>query len=95
MNDSLLSTFSYNSTILYNLYNQINGKEYHCKKKSKYLEQRDRIISILKNTTNLTYKELSDLFKEYGIEMSYVQISRICSKFGYIEKESDKKGQKA
>jgi len=61
----------------------------------KYREQRDICIYLLRKITKMTYQELSNLFGDYNIEMSYVQISRICAKFGDIEKESDKKDKKS
>ncbi len=70
----------------------------------KYREQRDIILYMLRKLSNLTYEKLSNLLGDYDIEMSYVQISRICAKFGdkadkVIEKQekdliTDEKGVK-
>lgn len=55
----------------------------------KYRQQRDIIIYVLRTRLNLSYRELENLFGDYDIEMSYVQIRNICAKFGDKEKEAD------
>jgi len=60
----------------------------------KYREQRDIILYLLRKTSKMTYQELANLLGDYNIEMSYVQISRICAKFGDKEQKSDKKSEK-
>lgn len=57
----------------------------------RYRDQRDIILYLLRKISDLTYEKLSNLLGDYDIEMSYVQISRICAKFGDKEKEKDKK----
>jgi len=60
----------------------------------KYREQRDLMIYLLRKNTKFTYQSMSNLLGDYDLDMSYVQLSRICAKFGEIEKEDDKKGKK-
>ncbi len=60
----------------------------------KYREQRDIIIYLLRKNLKLTYQELAELLSEYDFAISYVQIRNICVKFGDIEKEADRKGEK-
>jgi len=48
----------------------------------KYREQRDIIMYLFRKITKMKYKEMSNLFGDYDLEMSDVQISRICAKFG-------------
>lgn len=48
----------------------------------RYREQRDLILYLLRKHSNLTYEKLSNLLGDYDLEMSYVQISRICAKYG-------------
>lgn len=59
----------------------------------RYRDQRDILIYLMRKNTNLNYKELSNLFLDYDLELSYSQISRICAKYGDFEKESDKKAK--
>ena len=55
----------------------------------KYREQRDIMLYLIRKMTGLPYEKLSNLFGDYDLEMSHVQIRNICAKFG------DKGRQKA
>jgi len=57
----------------------------------RFKEQRDLLIWLFKNYTKMTYRELAEALVEYGFNMSFQQIGRICSKFGEILSEKDKK----
>ena len=52
----------------------------------KYREQRDLLLWLFKNYTAFTYKQIDSIIGEYGLEMSYAQISRICARFGGFHK---------
>ncbi len=56
----------------------------------KFREQRDLMIWLFKEYIKLTYKEIEEVLFEYDFNMSYVQISRICSKFGGISSKKIK-----
>jgi len=60
----------------------------------KYKEQRDVFIYLFRKISNFTYQEIANYLLDYGIDMSYSQIRNICTKFGDIEKETDKKDKK-
>jgi hypothetical protein len=60
----------------------------------KFKEQRDLMIWVLRKNMKLSYRELSELFSEYDLELSYVQIRSICVKFGDKESEKDLKDKK-
>ncbi len=74
-------------------------KEISCYKKKKiekrelnsfqkrFGEERNLLIHILKKKLNLSYRELSNLLKEFELSLSYVQIRSICAKFGDLEKK--------
>ncbi len=94
MNDPILSKFEYNSTILYTLFRKANNLNHRKSENVKYREQRDIIIFLLRKNLKLTYQELAELLSEYDFTISYVQIRNICVKFGDIEKEADRKGEK-
>ena len=53
----------------------------------KYREQRDIMLYLLRKMTKETYEKLSNMLGDYDLEMSHVQISRICAKFGDIKKQ--------
>lgn len=57
----------------------------------KYKEQRDLVIWLLRKKLELNYRQLEDYLLEYGIDISFQQLSKICGKFGDIEPESTKK----
>jgi hypothetical protein len=48
----------------------------------RYKEQRDLIIYLLRKNTTMTYEQISNLFLDYEIQISYQQIQKICAKFG-------------
>lgn len=56
----------------------------------RFKEQRDLMMWLFRSYTNITYKQMENLIAEYDFNMSYVQISRICSKFGQIAPEKIK-----
>lgn len=56
----------------------------------KFREQRDLMIYLFRKYTKLTYKELENLLGDYNLVMSYVQLSRICGKFGDTYEEIEK-----
>ncbi len=60
----------------------------------KYREQRDVILYLLRKNLKLTYEQLSNLIGDYDLDISYVQISRICAKFGDKETKKHDKGLK-
>jgi hypothetical protein len=49
---------------------------------TRYKEQRDILLHLLRKNLKLKYREVSELLLEYEIEMSHVQIRNICVKFG-------------
>lgn len=53
----------------------------------KYKEQRDLFIYLLRKNAKLTYREISNLLLDYNVDISYVQIRNICSKFGDEDKQ--------
>ena len=57
----------------------------------RYREQRDLILYLLRKNSKMTYEALSNLLGDYDLEMSFVQISRICAKFGDRIREEPKK----
>lgn len=59
----------------------------------KYREQRDICIYLLRKLTSITYEKLANLFSDYDLDMSHVQIRNICAKYGdkgHINKETAK-----
>lgn len=68
----------------------------------KYMEQRNILIYLLRKKLGLTYIQLSNLFADYDLDISSVQVGDICVKFGdkeigniyklkkTLEKERDK-----
>lgn len=61
----------------------------------KYKEQRDLVIWLLRKKLELNYRQLEDYLLEYGIDISFQQLSKICGKFGDIEPENTKKEPKS
>ena len=49
---------------------------------AKYKDQRDLFIYLLRKYMKLPYQQLENLISDYGLAISYVQLQRICSKFG-------------
>lgn len=60
----------------------------------RYKEQRDLLIYLLRKYSHLTYKELAVLLLDYEMDMSFVQLSRICTKFGDNLKDIEEKEEK-
>jgi len=58
---------------------------------SKYIQQRDIILNILRVETGKTFNELHVLLKKEGLNMSFQQIGKICSKFGDFSSVSGEK----
>lgn len=54
----------------------------------RYREQRDLILYLLRKTSKMSYQSLANLLLDYDLDLSFVQISRICAKFGDV---SDRK----
>lgn len=57
----------------------------------KYKEQRDRVLFLLRKSTEKSYQELEEMLLDYDVDISYVQIRNICVKFGDSEKLEVKK----
>ena len=57
----------------------------------RFREQRDLMIWLFRKYTKLTYRQLENIFSDYNLSMSFQQINRICTKFGDISTEEDKK----
>jgi hypothetical protein len=55
----------------------------------RYREQRDLMIYLFRKTTKMKYQHIENLLADYNLMMSYVQISRICAKFGDVSTEDD------
>jgi len=60
----------------------------------KYREQRDLVLFLLRKNTSMTYEQLANLLNDYDFEITYVQISRICAKFGDKSDKNDKLDKK-
>ncbi len=60
----------------------------------KFKEQRDLLIYLVRKNMKLSYREMSELFSEYDLPLSYVQIRALCVKFGDKETERDKNDAK-
>lgn len=56
----------------------------------KYREQRDLMIYLLRKGTKMSYREMANYFGDYDFEVSHVQISKICAKFGDITTQKEK-----
>jgi hypothetical protein len=56
----------------------------------KYREQRDVFIYLLRKQTKMTYEQISNMLLDYDIEMSYVQVQRICAKYGDRSEKTNK-----
>lgn len=57
----------------------------------RYREQRDLMIWLFRNYTQINYQQLENILFEYQFNVSYQQLSRICAKFGNISPEKIKK----
>jgi len=57
----------------------------------RFREQRDLMIWLFRKYTKLTYRQLENVFSDFNLSMSFAQINRICTKFGEISTEEDKK----
>ena len=53
----------------------------------KNINQRDIVIYLLREKTNMTYRELETYFNRYGFNISFQQIGKICSVFDNKFKE--------
>ena len=51
------------------------------------INQRDIVIYLLREKTNMTYRELETYFNRYGFNISFQQIGKICSVFDNKFKE--------
>ncbi len=47
----------------------------------KHTQERNVFCYIIRKKLELSYRNMQELFKEYNIDLSYVQISNICKKF--------------
>lgn len=56
----------------------------------KYKEQRDLILFLFRKFSKLKYKEISNLLLDYNLDISFQQISKICSNFGDYDEEKPK-----
>ena len=50
-------------------------------------EERNLLVYILRKKLGLSYRELSNLLKDFELSLSYVQLRDICSKFGDLEEK--------
>ncbi len=50
----------------------------------RYREQRDMILWLFRNYTQLTYKNIMHILNDYDLQLSKPQIAKICDKFGEI-----------
>jgi hypothetical protein len=48
---------------------------------SRYKKQRDILIRNLYNNKDITFREIEEMLKKVGIDLSFVQISNICRRF--------------
>ncbi len=55
----------------------------------KYMEQRNLMLYILRKELGYTYRKMEELLSEYGNEMSYEAIRKVCLKFGDKVYEED------
>ncbi len=53
----------------------------------KYREQRDLLLFLFRKTTKMKYREIKTYLDDYDFDISYQQISKICSKFGDSSRE--------
>jgi len=60
----------------------------------KFREQRDLVIYLLRKVSKMKYREMANLLGDYELNMSFQQISKICSKFGDISDEKEPKQTK-
>lgn len=58
-----------------------NNKKGESDSKSKYIKQRDVLINIIRQESGKSFEELSLLFKNNDIKLSFQQISKICARF--------------
>ena len=61
----------------------------------RYREQRDVVIHILRKHIKLSYREISNMFKDYDFELSFRHIASICSKFDDKPTETDKSDEES
>jgi hypothetical protein len=60
----------------------------------KFREQRDLLIWLFRKYTKLKYRKIENVLADYDFDMSFQQISKICSKFGDIKEDKDIKETK-
>ena len=60
----------------------------------KFKDQRDLLIFVLRKNLKLSYREMGEMFSEYELPLSYVQIRSICVKFGDKESKKDQEDMK-
>lgn len=53
----------------------------------KFREQRDLLIWLFRKYTKLKYREIENIMTDYDFDMSFQQISKICSRFGDIKED--------
>ena len=59
----------------------------------RFKEQRDLLVWLFRKYTKLTYKEMAEILFGYDFNMSFQQISKICSKFGELSVDPDTKNK--
>lgn len=57
----------------------------------KYKEQRNLAIYLMRKVSEMTYEEISNYMRDYGIELSRAQVGQICSRFGDKESKNELK----
>ena len=56
----------------------------------RYREQRDLLLYLFRKTTKMKYRDIKTYLDDYDFDISYQQISKICSKFGDSSTEVSK-----
>lgn len=59
---------------------------------SRFSRERDKLIFILRNYTNLKLRDMEKLLSKYGIKICYQQISKICTKMSSLEPKTANSG---
>jgi len=55
----------------------------------KYMEQRNLLFYIIRKNLKLTFREMSNLLSDYGLEIAHNQLATICAKFGDLGDKND------
>ena len=89
--DELFQRLRIDFLYLEELFRSISGnKKTNGGWKSRFTQERDLLIYILKENTGKNLKELELLLSEYNFPLCFQQIRKICNKFEEKEKKKDK-----